>query len=169
MDAEQAIITVNVALLKVGGKLVWGKPKSRAGERVVGLDATSVAIGRAHRLRRRRERLAAGEVLHHSGRIFTYEDGSPLYPEYVTKRFKALTQEAGLPVIKFHAARHTAASLALARGGDRHQGRVRPTRSLHDPDHAGPLPARASAGAPGRGRDGGRAPSRSQHAKDTGS
>jgi len=68
MDAEQAIITVNVALLQVGGKLVWGKPKSRAGERVVGLDATSVAIGWAHRLRGRRERLAAGEAWQESGR-----------------------------------------------------------------------------------------------------
>lgn len=49
-----------------------------------------------------------------------------------------------------------------ARGGDRHQGRVRPARSLHDPDHAGPLPARTAAGTPGRGREGGRAPARSQ-------
>lgn len=68
MDAEQAIIMVNVAVLQVGGKLVRGKPKSRAGERVVGLDATGVAVGRAHRLRRRRERLAAGEAWQDSGR-----------------------------------------------------------------------------------------------------
>jgi integrase len=118
MDAGQATITVNVALLQVGGRLVWGKPKSRAGERVVGLDATTVTVGKAHRQRRRRERLAAGEAWQDSGRMFTREDGSPLYPEYVTKRFKTLAKEAGLPVIRFHATRHTAASLALEAGVD---------------------------------------------------
>lgn len=48
----------------------------------------------------------------------TRPDGSPLYPEQVTRTFQALARAAGLPVIKFHAARHTAASLALDAGID---------------------------------------------------
>jgi integrase len=43
--------------------------------------------------------------------MFTREDGSPLAPDWISKRFKELAAGAGLPVIKFHAARHTAASL----------------------------------------------------------
>lgn len=113
MDLDAAAITVNTALLLVGGRLVWGKPKSRAGERVVGLDAGSVAAGRAHRARRKRERLAAGEAWQDSGRMFTREDGAPLNPDYVTRRFRELIRGAGLPVIKFHGTRHTAATLAL--------------------------------------------------------
>jgi integrase len=53
MDLDAATITVNTALLLVGGKLIWGKPKSQAGERVVGLDSGSVTAGRAHRARRK--------------------------------------------------------------------------------------------------------------------
>jgi len=108
-----ASITVNVALLSIGGKLVWGKPKTRAGERVVGLDADSIKAGKAHQSRRRRERLAAGVTWEDSGRLFTDELGAPLNPDWISRRFKALAKEAGLPVIKFHATRHTAATLAL--------------------------------------------------------
>jgi hypothetical protein len=47
-DPAEAKITVNVALLSIGRKLIWGKPKTRAGERVVGLDADTVRAGKAH-------------------------------------------------------------------------------------------------------------------------
>jgi integrase len=44
------------------------------------------------------------------------EDGTPLYPEQVTRTFKYLAKAAGLPVIRFHSARHTAATLAREAG-----------------------------------------------------
>jgi integrase len=113
IDLDTGTITVNVALLQIGRKLVWGRPKSRAGERIVDLDAGTIAIGKAHRARRKRERLAAGETWHESGQAFTTEDGLPLSPDYISRRFKHLAAAAGLPVIKLHAARHTAASLML--------------------------------------------------------
>lgn len=58
-------------LLEIGGKLVWRKPKSKAGERVVDVDEGTVEEGRAHRTRRKRERLAAGEAWADSGLMFT--------------------------------------------------------------------------------------------------
>jgi integrase len=110
-DAADASIKVNVALVKVGGRLVWGRPKSKAGERTVDLDADTVKAGKAHRSRRARERMAAGEAWQESGRMFTREDGSALNPDWMTCRFKQMAAEAGLPVIPLHAARHTAATL----------------------------------------------------------
>jgi integrase len=115
-DPATATILVNVALLHVGSKLVWGKPKSKAGERIVGLDAGSVKEGNAHRARRRRERLAAGAAWENSGRMFTYETGEALNPDWISRRFKEMSAEAGLPVIKFHGTRHIAATLALGAG-----------------------------------------------------
>jgi integrase len=108
-----ASILVNVALIQIGTRLVWGKPKTRAGERTVGLDKGSVTAGKAHQSRGRRERLAAGPAWQDSGRMFTNEVGDALKPDWISRRFKAMAKEAGLPVIKLHAARHTAATLAL--------------------------------------------------------
>jgi integrase len=118
VDTARAAVTVNAALVRVGGKLVWGRPKSRAGERVVGLDKGSVEAVKAHRTLRKRERLAAGEASESSGRMFTAELGQALHPNYVSRRFRELAATVGLPVIKFHAARHTAATLALEAGVD---------------------------------------------------
>ena len=117
-DADEGAITVNAALLEIGGRLVWGKPKSKAGERVVDLDENSVTEGKAHRGRRKRERLRAGGAWGDTGCMFTNELGDPLRPDWVSRRFKEMAAEAGLPVIKLHAARHTAASLALEAGVD---------------------------------------------------
>jgi integrase len=118
VDTSRAAVTINVALVQVGGKLIWGRPKSKAGERVVGLDKGTVEAIRAHRTLRKRERLAAGEAWADSGRMFTDELGEPLHPDYASRRFRELAEKAGLPVIKFHAARHTAATLALEAGID---------------------------------------------------
>jgi integrase len=118
IDLGAGAISVNVALLQVGGKLVWGRPKSRAGVRVVDLDAGTIAVGRAHQARRKRERLAAGGAWQESDRAFTTKDGRPLAPDYISRRFKELAAAARLPVIKLHAARHTAASLMLEAGLD---------------------------------------------------
>ena len=118
VDTARAAVTVSAALVQVRGRLIWGKPKSKAGERVVGLDKGSVAAVTAHRTLRKRERLVAGEAWADSGQMFTDELGERLHPEYVSRRFRELAKAAGLPVIKFHAARHTAATLALEAGID---------------------------------------------------
>ena len=44
--------------------------------------------------------------------------GTPLDPRNVTREFHALLTEAGLPAIRFHDLRHTAATLLLAQGVD---------------------------------------------------
>ena len=41
-------------------------------------------------------------------------EGTPYRPDYVTRRFKALATAAGLPVIKLHEGRHSAAHKAAA-------------------------------------------------------
>jgi integrase len=50
------------------------------------------------------------------GLVFAHEAGSPLRPEWVSKRFGTLAADAGLPRIHLHDLRHSAASVALAAG-----------------------------------------------------
>ena len=48
--------------------------------------------------------------------MFTREDGQPLRPAYISEHFGVLIRQAGLPPVKFHDARHGAASMLLAAG-----------------------------------------------------
>jgi integrase len=48
--------------------------------------------------------------------VFTLEDGRPMHPERVTVVFHEAAQAAGLPRIRLHDLRHTAATLALQAG-----------------------------------------------------
>lgn len=69
-----------------------------------------------HRLDQQRERDLWGAAWSDSGLVFTREDGRPLGPQYVSRRFQTLIRAAGVPAIRFHGLRHTNASLALAAG-----------------------------------------------------
>lgn len=117
VDVDESTLTVNVTLVRAGTRgLVWGAPKSRAGGRVVDLDPGTVDLYRAWRTRRKRDQLAAGSAWQGSPSAFVREDGSPLSPDWVSRRFKEMAREAGLPVIHLHAARHTAASMMFEAG-----------------------------------------------------
>jgi integrase len=46
--------------------------------------------------------------------LFTYADGRPIRPEYLTHRFRQLVKKLDLPPIRLHDLRHGAATVALA-------------------------------------------------------
>jgi integrase len=50
--------------------------------------------------------------------VFAREDGTEIPPHRVTLGFQRLARHHGLPVMRFHDARHTAASIALESGID---------------------------------------------------
>lgn len=53
-----------------------------------------------------------------SGRVFTKEDGTPLWDGWLSTRSAALAKAAGLPPVRFHDLQHGALSMALAAGVD---------------------------------------------------
>lgn len=117
-DLDAGYLTVERPVLQIAGEIVEGKAKSKAGERKVWLDKGSVTRLRAHRKAQLAARLRASTAWQDNDLIFCREDGSPWPPDYVSRRFKALAREAGVPVIKLHEGRHSAASLARDAGVD---------------------------------------------------
>jgi integrase len=105
-------------ILQLGGKLVESRPKTRAGERTLGLDQVTADLIRRECTARLRERLQWGEAYEDNDLIWCREDGSPYPPDYVSRHFIEAAAKAGLPRIQLHAARHTAATLALEAGVD---------------------------------------------------
>jgi integrase len=117
-DLDAGYLTVDRPVLQLGGEVIEGKPKTRAGARRIWLDSTTAALLRAHRKAQLAERLRASTAWRDNDLVFCREDGSAWPPDYVSRRFKAIAAAAGLPVIKLHEGRHSAASLARDAGVD---------------------------------------------------
>ena len=62
------------------------------------------------------ERLAAGEAWQDHGLVFVDELGRPPHPETMTRWWRESVARAGVPVIRLHDARHTAATVLLRAG-----------------------------------------------------
>ena len=101
-------ITVVQALLEHRGYVSLGEPKSAAGRRTVVLPKVAIAALTAHR-----ERMA---VEGHTGPwVFCDTGGGPIRKSNLRQRsFEPLLKKAGLPHIRFHDLRHTAATLMLS-------------------------------------------------------
>lgn len=67
---------------------------------------------RAHRRRQHKERVAARRDWKDTGYLFTTSGGQPLHPAYLTRQFRRLVEQSGLPPVRLHDLRHGAASLA---------------------------------------------------------
>jgi integrase len=50
--------------------------------------------------------------------VFTGLNGDPMAPDRLSRTFKKLAAQAGLPPVRLHDLRHGAATLALAAGAD---------------------------------------------------
>ena len=91
--------------------------KTKAGERLLQLDEDLVMILREHRRVQQEEAaLRRKQWKNVLNLVFVTETGAPIHISDLTKHFKSALKRAGLPIIRFHDLRHTAATLMLANG-----------------------------------------------------
>jgi integrase len=111
VDLAQALLTVRRSLTNIKGTIALGEPKSAAGSRYIALPQIAVRALDEHRERMLAEGLAS------SPWVFCDTVGGPIHRQNLVRRsFKPLLQKAGLPDIRFHDLRHTAATLLLFQG-----------------------------------------------------
>jgi integrase len=96
--------TLNIATPKSG--------KSRS----VALGTVAVAALREHRKRQVQEQLLVGSEWRDLGLVFSTEFGDFLSPTTLRLALRRTLTRAGLPTIRFHDLRHSAATLMLSRG-----------------------------------------------------
>lgn len=96
-----------------GQGCVFIEPKTKAGRRTIKLGEGSLDVLRHHKLIQENLRINVGARWHDLGLIFSNSIGGPEDASNVRLELNKILQNAGLPKIRFHDLRHTAASLLL--------------------------------------------------------
>jgi integrase len=118
VDLDQKVVMIGQQRIAYGHTVTEGPPKTAASRRTIALDHTTVRLLRAHLQRQQADRLAAGHRWHDTGYVFTTPAGAPLHADFLTRRFRRLVTDSGLPPVRLHDLRHGAASLAYSAGAD---------------------------------------------------
>jgi integrase len=116
VDLGTGSVRITQQIVQLGWKTEVGDPKTQHGERTISIDEATVRVLRRWRDFQQRERTTWGPDADTTGLVFTREDGTGLHPDLATDGFQRLSRLAGLPPIRLHDLRHTAASLALQAG-----------------------------------------------------
>ena len=113
---DAGLVRIAQQVVQLGWATEVGDPKTDSGSRSISIDGLTVATLQRWRATQDSERRQWGNAWQDSGLVFTREDGSQLHPDTASTVFEKLHRAAGLPPIRLHDLRHTAASLALAAG-----------------------------------------------------
>jgi integrase len=123
---DAGTIAVEESVTQLGQQRVTTSPKNHE-RRTIAIDPRTVATLRAWRTKQAAERLAWGPAyVDTAGVVFTWEDGRPVLPDYVTKQIDKVQravnaklvelEQAPLPRLVVHELRHTHATVLLRDG-----------------------------------------------------
>jgi integrase len=116
VDLEEGRASIRQTVIPVNHKIQFGAPKTGKGRRVVGLDARTVAVLKAHRQRQLELRMSLGAGWNHHDLVFASPIGEPMHPERFSEAFDRMVKRLELPRIPLHGLRHSWATLALQAG-----------------------------------------------------
>jgi integrase len=118
VDLEHGALSVTASLQRPkSGLKLNPRPKTRSSRRRISLAPELVAILRGHRAVQLAERLSQGELWVDQDLVFCNSIGGPYRSTNLEHHnFKPLVKRAGVPEIRFHDLRHTAATILLLEG-----------------------------------------------------
>jgi len=119
LDRGEIRVEASRVLLDGGTRTVTDDPKSKASRRTVPVEDMhpgTVALLRSLKVRQAADRLALGAAYQDTGLVLVDSLGRPVRPEAYSDRFAVLSRQAGVPVVRLHAVRHTLA-LMMHRAG----------------------------------------------------
>jgi integrase len=118
IDFERRTLTVRRALQRQAGKgIVEVEPKSASSKRTLDLLDITLDALRAHKSRQDVEKARAGDQYEDHGYVFATVWGTPPEEGGIHKHWEAACEKAGIPYVRRHDLRHTAATLRLQAGG----------------------------------------------------
>jgi len=116
VDIDRASLRVRQSISEVGGKLMFGPPKTSGSAAGVGLSGRVLNALEVQRQGQAAERAEWATAYVDHDLVFARQDGEPLRPRYILARFHAISDQAGLPRARIHDLRHLAATLMISSG-----------------------------------------------------
>jgi integrase len=117
VDLNAGTLAVRRAIQRQGDKgLVFVEPKTALSRRTVQLTDFARDELSQHLKRREHAHAAAGSLWQDGDLVFTSPFGAPMDPSNISHRFQRIREKAGLPPMRLHDLRHTAATLLLQQG-----------------------------------------------------
>jgi integrase len=99
-----------------GSSYAFLKPKSKSGVRPIALGSKALNVLLKHKEEQKIARNAAGDDWKDLDLVFSSSVGTPYTASNLRRAFRKVLEASGLPKIRFHDLRHTAASLMLNHG-----------------------------------------------------
>lgn len=101
---------------QAGYGFVETEPKTQSGRRSISLPSFVIARLKHHRIQQREQQLKVGKEWEEKDLVFPNRKGGYLSPKILFESFERLLKRAGLPHIRFHDLRHSAATILLSMG-----------------------------------------------------
>ena len=119
IDFQQGSLHISRAVSYItshGFKFVEGEPKTPMSRRKIMLPNFVTEILKRHQISQREMRHRAGPTWTENQLVFCNPSGGYIAPPTLRKHFGQVLKEAGLPHMRFHDLRHSAATLLLSMG-----------------------------------------------------
>jgi integrase len=117
IDWASGRLSVRRQLQRITGSgFELSEPKTSAGRRTIQLGQGTLNALRRHQEKQQFLKAVAGDRWQEQDLIFTSSVGTPLDQSNLMKEYIKILSDAGLPRIRFHDLRHTAASLMINHG-----------------------------------------------------
>jgi integrase len=119
IDLDGAALRVERSVEETRAGLRLKPPKSKRGRRNITLPVEAVAMLRAHKVRLLELRLVLGlGAITPTALVFSTVEGELLSPDNLSRDWRRVSDAKRLPRVKFHALRHTHASVLIRAGVD---------------------------------------------------
>jgi integrase len=116
LQVVRVLTRVPTKMPKRGHVYMEAEPKTQKSRRSVMIAPFALEALKEHRVRQLEAKLKAGASWEEHDYVFCTLHGTHLGPNHVVEEFKLLLKQAGLPDIRFHDLRHSAATLLLSLG-----------------------------------------------------
>lgn len=116
IDLDEGVVSVEQSTTQIGRERVTTDTKNHE-SRKVNLDPRTITALKAWRKAQTAERLKAGPLYSNpDDLVLTWQDGSPVQPDYLSKEFVDVQAGLELPRMTLHGCRHTHATTLLREG-----------------------------------------------------